>query len=116
MFGAIAAQGRTTPNEQTGFIFVHCRVTGTGPLYLGRAMGQYSRIVYAYSYFDDIIAGWDDWDQTSKEGTVFFGLYNCYGPGARAARRISWAHELTPAQAQPFLVKSYINGRHWLED
>lgn len=116
VFGAIAAQGRTTPNEQTGFIFVHCRVTGTGPLYLGRAMGQYSRIVYAYSYFDDIIAGWDDWDQTSKEGTVFFGLYNCYGPGARAARRISWAHELAPAQAHPFLTKSFINGRHWLED
>jgi len=27
-------------------------------------MGEYSRIVYAYTYFDNIVAhgGWDDWN------------------------------------------------------
>ena len=43
-----------------------------GPLYIGRAMGQYSRIVYAYTYFDDIVAreGWDDWGhQITKDRT-----------------------------------------------
>eukprot|EP01018_Ginkgo_biloba_P011107 Gb_23209 [translate_table: standard] len=117
VFGSIAAQNRLRPYERTGFVFLHCKVTGTGPLYLGRAMGQYSRIIYAYTYFDDIIAGWDDWDhQTSKDGTVFFGLYRCYGPGARAARRISWARELTRTEVKPFLMKSFINGKHWIED
>lgn len=44
-------------------------MTGTGRLYVGRAMGQYSRIVYAYTYFDSVIApgGWDDWDHTSNK-------------------------------------------------
>ncbi|KAJ8436341.1 hypothetical protein Cgig2_005265 [Carnegiea gigantea] len=66
-FGSIAAQDRTSPDEKTGFSFVNCRVTGTGPVYVGRAMGQYSRIVYSYTYFDDLVAhgGWDDWDHTS---------------------------------------------------
>jgi hypothetical protein len=44
-------------------------VTGTGQLYVGRAMGQYSRIVYAYTYFDNIVApgGWDDWDHANNK-------------------------------------------------
>ncbi|KAL5551171.1 hypothetical protein UlMin_001347 [Ulmus minor] len=62
-FGSIAAHYRNSPYEKTGFAFVHCRVTGTGPVYVGRAMGKYSRIVYSYSYFADVVAhgGWDDW-------------------------------------------------------
>lgn len=68
-FGSVAAHGRHDPCERTGFAFVNCRVTGTGRLYVGRAMGQYSRIVYAYTYFDSVIApgGWDDWDHTSNK-------------------------------------------------
>ncbi|MFS7962325.1 putative pectinesterase [Helianthus anomalus] len=68
-FGAIAAQDRRTPDDKSGFAFVGCKVTGTGLLYVGRAMGQYSRIVYSNTYFDDIVArgGWDDWDHTSNK-------------------------------------------------
>lgn len=67
-FGSIAAQDRKDPYEKTGFSFVRCKVTGTGPVYVGRAMGQYSRIVYAYTYFDDIVAhhGWDDWNNADN--------------------------------------------------
>ncbi|KAH9331720.1 hypothetical protein KI387_003828, partial [Taxus chinensis] len=123
-FGSVAAQDRGLASEKTGFAFVQCRVTGTGPLYIGRAMGQYSRIVYAYTYFDDIVArvAWDDWDhQTIKDRCRniysyirlafavlrFLGCTNVTAPGAPAARGVSWAHELTPEQARPFLVKSY---------
>ncbi|OAY65918.1 probable pectinesterase 68 [Ananas comosus] len=116
-FGSIAAQDRNSACERTGFAFVNCRVTGTGKLYVGRAMGQYSRIVFAYTYFDDVIApgGWDDWDHTSnKNKTVFFGLYKCWGPGAGAVHGVPWARELDFATARPFLVKSFVNGRHWL--
>ncbi|KAL6976174.1 putative pectinesterase 68 [Sarracenia purpurea var. burkii] len=108
-----------TPDEKTGFAFMNCRVTGTGPLYVGRAMGQYSRIVFSYTYFDDVVAhgGWDDWDHTSnKNKTVFFGVYKCRGPGAAAVRGgVSWARELDFDTAHPFLVKSFVNGRHWIQ-
>uniref|UniRef100_A0A5B7C4S3 Pectinesterase n=1 Tax=Davidia involucrata TaxID=16924 RepID=A0A5B7C4S3_DAVIN len=117
-FGSIAAHGRKSPYEKTGFAFVRCRVTGTGSLYVGRAMGQYSRIVFSYTYFDDVVAhgGWDDWDHTSnnRTKTVFFGVYKCWGPGAAAVRGVSWAQELDFDSAHPFLVKSFVNGRHWI--
>lgn len=68
-FGSIAAQDRNSPCEPTGFAFVGCRVTGTGKLYVGRAMGKYSRIVFAYTYFEDVVAegGWDDWDHNEAK-------------------------------------------------
>lgn len=116
-FGSIAAQDRKREYEKTGFAFVRCRVTGTGPLYVGRAMGQYSRIVYSYTYFDDIVAhgGWDDWDHVdNKNKTVFFGVYKCWGPGAEAVRGVSWARELDFQSAHPFIRKSFVNGRHWI--
>ncbi|WJZ82456.1 hypothetical protein VitviT2T_002215 [Vitis vinifera] len=116
-FGSIAAQDRNSPDEKTGFAFVGCKVTGRGPLYVGRAMGQFSRIVYSYTYFDDVVAhgGWDDWDHTSnKNKTVFFGVYKCWGPGAEAVRGVTWARELDFETAHPFLVKSFVNGRHWI--
>ncbi|KAK9103000.1 hypothetical protein Sjap_020254 [Stephania japonica] len=116
-FGSIAAQDRKSVDERTGFSFVGCRVTGSGPLYVGRAMGQYSRIVFSYTYFDDVVArgGWDDWDHNSnKNKTVFFGVYKCWGPGAEAVRGVSWARELDFDTAHPFLAKSFVNGRHWI--
>ncbi|KAK1408101.1 hypothetical protein QVD17_39734 [Tagetes erecta] len=116
-FGSIAAHDRRTPDDKSGFAFVGCRVTGTGPLYVGRAMGQYSRIVYSNTYFDDIVAhgGWDDWDHTcNKSKTAFFGVYKCWGPGAAAVRGVSWARELNYDSAHKFLAKSFVNGRHWI--
>ncbi|CAN4127624.1 unnamed protein product [Withania somnifera] len=117
-FGSIAAQDRKSPDEKTGFAFLGCRVTGSGPLYVGRAMGQYSRIVYSYTYFDDVVAhgGWDDWDHVSnKNKTAFFGVYKCSGPGAAAVKGLSWARELDYDTAHKFLAKSFVNGRHWID-
>ncbi|KAK9049652.1 hypothetical protein SSX86_031379 [Deinandra increscens subsp. villosa] len=117
-FGSIAAHDRRTPYDKSGFAFVGCRVTGTGPLYVGRAMGQYSRIVYSNTYFSDIVAhgGWDvDWDHSSnKSKTVFFGTYRCWGPGAAAIRGVSSTRELNYDSAHKFLAKSFVNGRHWI--
>ncbi|KAL6903372.1 hypothetical protein ACP4OV_004185 [Aristida adscensionis] len=116
-FGSVAAQGRHAPCERTGFAFVNCRVTGTGRLYVGRAMGQYSRIVYAYTYFDSLVApgGWDDWDHASnKSMTAFFGMYRNWGPGVDAVHGVPWARELDYFAARPFLGKSFVNGYHWL--
>ncbi|KAK6947577.1 Pectinesterase, catalytic [Dillenia turbinata] len=55
-FGSVGAEDGNLPNEKTGFAFVGCRLTGSGPIYLGRAMGQYSRIVFSCTNSDDIVA------------------------------------------------------------
>ncbi|KAG5126397.1 hypothetical protein JHK82_027232 [Glycine max] len=117
-FGSIAAQDRQFPYEKTGFLFVRCKVTRTGPIYVGRAMGQYSRIVYAYTYFDGIVAhgGWDDidWNTSNNNKTMFFGVYKCWGPGAVTIRGVPLAQELDFESAHLFLVNSFVNGRHWI--
>ena len=72
--GAVTAQGRGSVLEDTGFSFVNCKVTGTGVLYLGRAWGPFSRVVFAYTYMDNIILprGWYNWGDPSREMYVYF--------------------------------------------
>lgn len=74
--GAVTAQGRSSVLEDTGFSFVKCKVTGTGVLYLGRAWGPFSRVVFAYTYMDNIILpkGWYNWGDPSREMYVYYSF------------------------------------------
>ncbi|KAJ4847157.1 hypothetical protein Tsubulata_036539 [Turnera subulata] len=105
-FGALTAQKRESLLQETGFSFVNCKVTGSGALYLGRAWGTFSTVVFAYTYMDKIITptGW----------TVFYGQYKCSGPGANYGKRVSWSRELTQQEAKPFISVDFINGHEWL--
>jgi pectinesterase len=53
----------------TGFSFVDATITGSGPIYLGRAWGNYSRTVYSYSWMDNIIypPGWSDFGYADRQ-------------------------------------------------
>lgn len=115
--GAVTAQKRGSLLEDTGFSFVRCKVTGSGALYLGRAWGTFSRVVYAYTYMDNIIVpkGWYNWGDPSRELTVFYGQYKCTGPGADYSNRVSWSRELTDEEAKPFIDLSYIDGDEWIK-
>lgn len=69
VIGAVTAQGRSSNIEDTGFSFLKCKVTGSGALYLGRAWGPFSRVVFAYTYMDNIIVpkGWFNWGDPNRE-------------------------------------------------
>nr|XP_027074283.1 probable pectinesterase 53 isoform X2 [Coffea arabica]XP_027078055.1 probable pectinesterase 53 isoform X2 [Coffea arabica] len=115
-YGALTAQKRESMLEETGFSFVNCKVTGSGALYLGRAWGSFSRVVFAYTYMDKIITprGWYNWGDKNREMTVFYGQFKCSGPGANFGGRVSWSRELTQQEAKPFISLSFIDGREWL--
>lgn len=117
-YGALTAQKRESILEETGFSFVNCKVTGSGALYLGRAWGSFSRVVFAYTYMDKIITprGWYDWGDKNREMTVFYGQFKCSGPGAEYGGRVSWSRELTKEEAEPFLSLGFIDGHEWLTD
>ena len=70
--GSLTAQKREKPSEDTGFSFVNCKVSGSGTIYLGRAWGAYSRVVFLYTYIDNIIkpGGWNDFGDSSHQGYV----------------------------------------------
>ncbi|KAK8527105.1 hypothetical protein V6N13_084976 [Hibiscus sabdariffa] len=114
--GAIAAHRRDSPNDDTGFSFVNCKINGTGRIYLGRAWGNYSRAVYSNCYFDNIInpAGWTDWNDPSRQKTALFGEYQCRGGGANTTGRVPWSKKLNFDEAEPFLDKKFIDGAQWL--
>ncbi|KAJ9538943.1 hypothetical protein OSB04_031676 [Centaurea solstitialis] len=115
--GAVTAQGRSSLLEDTGFSFLRCKVTGSGALYLGRAWGPFSTVVFAYTYMDNIIIpkGWYNWGDPNREMTVYYGQYKCSGPGATFAGRVSWSRELTDEEAKPFLSLSFIDGSEWIK-
>lgn len=75
-YGALTAQKRESMLEETGFSFVNCKVTGSGALFLGRAWGTFSRVVFAFTYMDRIITprGWYNWGDKNREMYAIFLL------------------------------------------
>ena len=70
--GFITAQKRQNLSDDTGFSFVGCNITGSNQdidVYLGRAWGPFSRVIYASCYMDANIDpnGWHNWGDSSKE-------------------------------------------------
>ncbi|XP_021731575.1 putative pectinesterase 11 [Chenopodium quinoa] len=116
--GAITAQRRETPWENTGYIFLGCKITGkgVGTADLGRPWGAHSRVIYTLSYLSNVVSpeGWNNWNDPKKESNVVYGEYKCYGPGSNRAMRVSWSKSLTNNEAAPFLSKDMIGGRAWI--
>jgi hypothetical protein len=90
-YGALTAQNRQSLLEDTGFSFVKCRVTGSGALYLGRAWGTFSRVVFAYTYMDNIIIprGWYNWGDPTREMSVLLLLPPSPAPPVQCMK---WNH------------------------
>lgn len=75
--GAVAAHRRESRDEDTGFSFVNCNITGTGKILLGRAWGTSATITYSYCQFDKNVdpKGWTDWGISSRQKYVH--IYLC---------------------------------------
>ncbi|KAH0990482.1 hypothetical protein GBA52_001965 [Prunus armeniaca] len=115
--GAITAQRRMSPSEDTGFTFFSCKISGVKTAMLGRPWGGYSRVVFAFTYMSSAILpqGWDDWGNSPDQlSTVYYGQYRCSGAGAATSKRVEWARNLTSEEAAPFLTKDSIDGKAWI--
>lgn len=114
---SLTAQKRTLKSIDSGFSFTKSTVNGSGLVYLGRAWGDRSRVVFSYTYMDRVVVpdGWDKWRiQRPEESGVYYGEYQCSGPGANWTGRVHWAHILTDEEAKPFLGTYYVDGDSWL--
>lgn len=93
--GYVTAQSRLRPDGPTGFVFVHCRLTGenTGRgVFLGRPWRPYGRVVFLHCWLGEHIlpAGWDNWRNAANEKTAWFGEFDSSGPGATPDKRVPW--------------------------
>ncbi|XP_021828282.1 probable pectinesterase 8 [Prunus avium] len=115
--GAVTAHGRASKDNNTGFAFVNCFIGGTGRVWLGRAWRPFSRVVFVNTTMADIIApeGWNDFNDPTRDQTIFFGEYNCSGAGANMTMRAPFVQKLNDTQASTFRNVSFIDGGDWLQ-
>ncbi|KAL4325191.1 hypothetical protein GQ457_11G012640 [Hibiscus cannabinus] len=116
--GYITAQARNSAADNTGFVFKHSLIIGTGSAYLGRAYRPYSRVVFFRSKMSDSIVpqGWSAWHYVGKESTIVFAEVDCIGVGANKSKRVTWEKNLSPKELK-YLLKSniFINEEGWIQ-
>jgi PelA/Pel-15E family pectate lyase len=105
--GYVTAHYRTSNEQNTGFVFVHSRLTGenTGAgVFLGRPWRPYARVVFLECWLGSHIKpeGWDNWRDPAREKTAWFAEYKSTGPGANASARVTWSKQLTASEAAAF--------------
>ncbi|PWA55089.1 pectinesterase 2 [Artemisia annua] len=113
----ITAHARSMDESETGYVFVHCPVTGIGQgWYLGRAWKGYSKVVFAYSQLGPIVGpkGWSSNSQPAPNKNLYFAEYSNTGQGSDTVGRERFVKKLSLEQAKPFLCLSYIEGSKWL--
>ncbi|KAJ8772434.1 hypothetical protein K2173_027611 [Erythroxylum novogranatense] len=114
----IVAHARKSQDEDTGFSFVHCNVTGKGTgAMLGRAWTEMPKVVFAYTTMTSVVdpAGWSNNNHPDREPNLFFGEFQSSGPGGSAPNtRAPFTKQLTEEQVKPFITLGYIEGSKWL--
>ncbi|KAE8008330.1 hypothetical protein FH972_004851 [Carpinus fangiana] len=113
---SLTAQKRTNASLSSGFSFKDGVVTGSGQIYLGRAWGDYSRVIFSFTFLDKLVLpqGWSDWGDQNRDYKVYYGEYKCSGPGANFTGRVPWARMLRDEEAKPFIGIHFVEGYSWL--
>jgi polygalacturonase len=115
--GYITAQSKHYPEEDSMFVFDHCRLTadpGVSHVWLGRPWKPYATVVMLNTEMGGEIepAGWREWHpgNTKNLDTVFYAEYNSTGTGARPAQRDPHGKQLTAAEAAHWDIKHVLAG------
>lgn len=121
--GWLTAQSRTSPDQTTGFVIVQSKVTSAiepgaekNTFSLGRPWRPFSRVVFLDT---DLPAnlnpeGWNLWGRKNETPLAFYAEYHSTGPGANAAARAPWSHQLTAREADRFRPLAFLAGKdHW---
>ena len=121
--GYLTAQSRTSPDQATGYVIIHSKVTSGIPagaprdtVGLGRPWRPYSRVVYIDTELpaDVIPPGWSAWGRTNETPQAYYAEFESKGPGANAAARVAWSHQLTAREAARYQPRVFLAGKdHW---
>lgn len=110
------AQSKHTPDQDSGYVFKDCKLTGDkrspGVIALGRAWRPYATVVYLNAEIDAPVlpAGWVDWLRfgVSTLPTAFFAEYQSTGPGASPQTRELYSHQLTADEAKKWASPAFL--------
>lgn len=114
--GYLTAQSRTSPAQETGYVFLHDRITaaemGEKTFYLGRPWRRFSRVVFLSSQLPASLSpqGWSPWTKGGDIDGAFYAEHDDTGPGARPEQRLAGSHQLTAQQAAQFMPERFLSG------
>jgi pectinesterase len=121
--GYLTAQSRVSPDQNTGYVFLHCRITAEDLLgksfFLGRPWRPFSRVVFLSSQMPASLnpQAWSPWKPSVTLDNAFYAERDSQGPGAdptSRSSRITGSHQLTAAEAAPFAPEIFLSGSdHW---
>ena len=95
--GYLTAQSRTSPEQTTGYVFRHAKITAADMdgkvFYLGRPWRPYSRVIFLASWMPESLSpqGWSPWKKGETIQDAFYGERDSRGPvhGADVSERIA---------------------------
>jgi polygalacturonase len=119
--GFITAQGKNRPEQESGFVFNHCKLTAEPELnhvWLGRPWRPYATVVFMNTEMGSHIEaqGWREWHpgETNSIATAFYAEFNSTGPAGDAAGRDPNTHQLNAAEATRYEAQRFLAGSdHW---
>ncbi len=90
-----------TPSfKKYGFVFSNCNIiadTSVNKLYLGRPWRAFSKTVFLNCFLPKVISpeGWNNWNNSENEKTVFYAEYKSKGEGSSFVNRVKWSKQLS---------------------
>ncbi|KAK4768388.1 hypothetical protein SAY87_003529 [Trapa incisa] len=119
MLGYVTAQGRASAADTSGFVFKGGVLYGSGEIYLGRAYGSYSRVIFYGTTLSATVTpeGWGAWSHQGNEGNIFYSEIGCGGKGSDKSKRVPWMKTLDEGQFEKiFGVSSFVDHDGWLRE
>jgi pectin methylesterase-like acyl-CoA thioesterase len=109
----ITAQSRLRPEEDSGYVFRDCTVTGdpgSQDLLLGRPWRAYSTVVFLNTDFQAPLdpAGWKEWN--GALATSDYEEYKSHGQAGDVTKRIPPSKQLTAADIAKYATKTWLAG------
>ncbi|KAJ8447086.1 hypothetical protein Cgig2_022815 [Carnegiea gigantea] len=114
--GYITAQGRDSPSDSGGFVFIRGSIYGNGSTYLGRAYASHSTVIFRQTFLSNVVnpLGWDAWDYTGQESKFTYTEINCTGEGADTSKRVAWEKTLSASEASKYTTELFIDHDNWI--
>ena len=118
VIGYITAHGKQDDEEQSLFVFNHCKLTaepGVEHVWLGRPWRSMASVVFLNTEMGPHIeaAGWREWHpgETDYMESVFYAEFNSTGAGAHAGQRDPHTKRLTAADAANYETRRVLGGK-----
>jgi pectinesterase len=104
----------TPDTNRYGYVFNQCEITGApgAKTYLGRPWRDFAAVVFLNTRMSEVVRpeGWHNWNKPEREKTTRYAEFGNTGAGANREKRVTWAWQLTEAEARKLSIDQALSG------